>query len=30
LLSLVLGVFILGGSPDFVIETSPAPESVQL
>ncbi len=30
LLSLVLGAFVLGGSPDFTIETSPAPGSVWL
>lgn len=29
-LSLVLGTFVLGGSPDFSIETSPAPGQVWL
>ena len=30
LLSLVLGAFILGGTPDFTIQTSPAPGSTWL
>jgi len=30
LLSLVLGAFVLGGSPEFTIQTSPAPGSVWL
>jgi len=30
LLSLVLGAFVLGGSPDFTIETGPAPGQVWL
>lgn len=30
LLSLVLGAFVLGGSPDYKIETNPAPGSVWL
>ena len=30
LLSLVLGAFILGGTPEFTIETSPAPASTWL
>ncbi|MGM9427936.1 hypothetical protein [Hydrogenophaga sp. MI9] len=29
-LSLVLGAFVLGGTPDFQIQTSPAPGSVWL
>ena len=30
LLSLVLGAFLLGGTPEFIIETSPAPGSTWL